>query len=491
MLFRSPMMTVQLSSSNHRFNSRANTTEWWISDYDESGQLLPDDNPHDNYSMNMDFSVDFPPWAGYPNPNNGVPNGIPDEFDFLMRTILRWREYGARRIMLHLPAGHIGGRITGYNQGYPVYGQTTQSMNQFNALPTWKKNYFKGVGGTGWTAWRDFMALHSQGDNPMDVEVYIGGGIGETTGGLGTEATVAGPEGEIHLLQQFTGLNGAGFPQFENFWAEAHTNNHPPYPIDPRAVANGMSMKPNTGIFWQFVHPWWDFCGITRIWLDTASENRPIIAKRWGTLEMAHNPYIVSHNVRLGGEAIPTIDIQGQEEFLDDCAISQMPWFANFEAISLPDNGTSGPRHFKSYVDAKLDRATTEVHILDNTDTMSWEQWKFLRERGYIVGTYNAIGSNPIAAERMKRWYNMGMIQVADFNGDGVVSDPQDRLAAEAAVAWGIAHPDVWPVVFGNGDINDDGFITLDDKIEFLNYWTNVNNRLLNRDYGTPRDSDL
>ncbi len=507
---RRPMMTVQLGSADWLENPTGNTDKWYIHHYTNSGtEILPDNyfwndgstlRFEDNYSQNDDYSSDTVWVSG--------PNGIPDQFDFLIRTIKRWREYGVRRVLLHLPAGVIGGKLLGYDydaQGNPMFGGphdgnanfailggTMQSMNQFWGMPEWKRKYFRGEAlldlapGNGWA---NFLNEHPDPSDPdhMDIEIYIGGGIGMNSTGLGTEATI-GTGNTPQRMETFLGFDGTT-PVKENFWVTPYSNHTPPYPIDPRFQANGHSMTANTNMVWHFIGPWIDNCSIKRLWLDAASENTNANARRWGSLELSHNPYLTSRGVRIGGETIPTIDVPGFPTTVDACAVANMPWFVNWPVMST--HVSPGVRAWKApYTTTVLNRSNTEVHLLDNSDTLSMNQWREARQRGYVVGAYNAYGPNPIQAERMKRWYNMGKIQVVDFDGDGVVEE-QDRIDADAIISQNTGVTSVWPRVFGNGDINDDGFITVEDYNEFHLYWNNIANWPLKREYHAPRMSDL
>lgn len=510
------MMTVQLGSADWGQNPTGNTDKWYIQHYSTDGNYIHPDNYYwdeprvglpalrhyeDNFSPNTNDYYSDTEWVS-------GPNGVPDQFDFLIRTIKRWREYGVRRVLLHLPAGVIGGKISGYASGhlndpdYAIYGGTMQSMNQFRGMPQWKQDYFKGqpldmqTGFGEINGWANFLAEHPspQDPNHIDIEIYIGGGVGLNSTGLGTDRTDVSGVGvqKIQSFDRFVGTPPNQIAEYKDFWATAYSNDTPPYPIDPRYLANGQYMKRNLSLVWYFIGPWITDCSIKRLWLDAASENTPSTARRWGSLELAHNPYLTSQGVavRIGGETIPTVDVSPSLEILDDCAVEKMPWFANFQAMSEPINGNENNRAWKTYGQTSLSRSSTEVHVLDGNEQMEWHHYKYAREHGYVVGAYNAYGTNPKAAEMMKRWYNMGKIQVADFNGDGSVTE-QDRIDAEAVIAQNTGVASVWPRVFGNGDINDDGVIDINDYVEYHLYWDNVANRTLKCDYGIPRESDL
>lgn len=69
----------------------------------------------------------------------------------------------------------------------------------------------------------------------------------------------------------------------------------------------------------------------------------------------------------------------------------------------------------------------------------------------------------------------MGPIRVADFNGNGQVTQ-DDYTMAHAAIQFAIDNPSSVPIcVFATGDINDDGTINAMDYAEFELYWVQPN----------------
>ncbi len=521
---RRPMMTVQLSSAGFGQNPHGNRDTWWIARYftDAGGKTrIHDDVAEDQRSPNIPelggtFNSRYDWLVDGNNQYLNAPNNVPDQFDALIRTILRWREYGVRRVMLHLPAGINGGKYLGYAAGhsgdpnYRVYGGTNQSMNQFHAMPAWKRHYFLGVdaeGNPAPNAWTAFKSAHPE----MDIEVYVGGGLPQNSIDLGTEPTnnslSTNPDdlysGALRDVRQaYLGLNGSGQEVRGPVWREWYSDSTPGWPIDPRkqfwvrgsgggGVGVWELVPGNLDQVYNQLSPWIS-SGIKRIWLDAASENNRQGVndmagweRRWGALELAHNPWIRNQNIHIGGETIPTINIVNPNgsitEILDDCAVANMPWFANFQVVSSPNSGTTGPRHWKNYAMTTLARDTTEVHLLDDTSFMDWSQYQYAREHGYVVSAYNAYGTNPKEAEMMKRWYSIGKIRIADFNGDGVInatnpSLPNDYEMAHAAVERSKAFAEannrqIFPAVFGNGDFDGNGTINDLDWFYFDLVW--------------------
>ncbi len=488
---RRPLMMVQMGSAAWTSNSRA-APEWWYGHF--ANELLypsqPDDIARDEHTMeegNFESSAD---WVT----TGDGPNGIPDQFESLIRRIKRGAHYGFRRFAMHLPAGVIFGHQTGTDAstGLPKLMGTHQSMSQFWGLPAWKQAYFRNPNG----AWQQFITQYATDDpsNPANsdkysIEVYIGGGIGETTCSIFTQDTFHGGDPQTRRVQGVVGYDSSGDPEIEYRWREYNGDNRFPFPMHP-------GIEGNLAAFWRQVYPWvhdatimgttFPDCGIRTIWLDASSENEnPSVAfpergaRRWGAVEMAHNPWMTSHNIRFGGEAFPNIG--ANLDSLDDCAVSNMRWLGNSEIALKLENNVRVCRW-------TLNPTNSEVHVLDNKDWMGWAQWKEARTKGYVVSSYNVYNSGDIPGvyhsifgEYHKRWYSLGMIQVADFNGDGIVSNTNDldAAAANAAINAGIAYwqahgTQLWPTVFGNGDIDGNGMIDENDRT-FYNSYRNGN----------------
>jgi hypothetical protein len=458
---RRPLVVIQMGSNGFRFNPRG-SVDWWWMDIDNDPATCDQDVAVDTMQMNPEdnSTVDLIPTE------NDQGNGIPDQFETLIHRIRYYKYHGFRRVVMHLPAGVQGVRKSGQvgpdanGNIFDTHGGTNQSMNQFRGMPQWKKDYF--VDPTG--AWQQFVQAEVS-DNPdaepnkLAIEVYVGGGLGTEPCKLYTQDTVEipGNPGPYHRILTATGLNPLGVVVTDYVWSETNNQDNIPFALDP-------SNESMNRMFWNQIAPWID-SRVKSIWLDSASENNPIQPFRWGSMEMAHNPHLRSLGVRIGGETIPTIDNGGQVP--DDCAIANMKWFVNTQ-VAMDSCGT-GCRTFKPLFNFNP-RSNSEIHLLDNENGMTWIEWKEARERGFVVSMYGGKGIEAI--ELTKRWYSMGPIRVADFDGDGTV-DIKDYTLAHNTIAYGIDHPADVPIkIFATGDIDGNGVIDNFDNIVFDFYWS-------------------
>lgn len=120
--------------------------------------------------------------------------------------------------------------------------------------------------------------------------------------------------------------------------------------------------------------------------------------------------------------------------------------------------------------------------LLTGRDVATWNVLGAARSFGYVLTVMNAgadfEGGNADKAEvieRLKRWYSMGPIRVADFNGDGGV-DNQDLYDFRAAYAQyrddaPAPGPDRPFTVYATCDLNQDGKVTIDDWNMFHDAW--------------------
>jgi hypothetical protein len=114
---------------------------------------------------------------------------------------------------------------------------------------------------------------------------------------------------------------------------------------------------------------------------------------------------------------------------------------------------------------------------------LTWGEWQEARERGFVVSMYAGKGITQI--ELTKRWYTMGPIRVADFDGDGSVTF-YDYWDGHAAIDAAIANPSGTPIkVFATGDINGDGVIDQLDHDMLDDYLITQPDTILN--YGEAR----
>src|SRR5262249_26053238 len=146
-----------------------------------------------------------------------------------------------------------------------------------------------------------------------------------------------------------------------------------------------------------------------------------------------------------------------------DCALAVTRWLANSQVIFTNSScDAPRPRQIKSMF--SFNRANSEVHVADNCDGLDWNEWRAVRSAGFVVSMYAGKGIRQV--ELTKRWYSMGNIWVADFNGDGV-ENSQDDVDAYAAT-----HPVSPPsiVVFATGDIDGNGQIQEADWTSWQRY---------------------
>jgi hypothetical protein len=274
----------------------------------------------------------------------------------------------------------------------------------------------------------------------------------------------------IRSVQSFKQFGPGGIPLFNAFWSEPFEATHDLFPLNPH-------FESHTAAFWREIKPWTD-CGVRTIWLDASSSNTTTNPRRWGALEISHNPYLRSQGIRIGGETIPTFSTPNQA--VDDCALAVMKWLANGQVIFTSGCDGTRPRQIKPIYD--FNRANSEVHVADSCDGggLDWEEWRAARARGFVVSMY--FGKGMPQVELTKRWYSMGTIVVADFNSDGVVNAQDD------ADAYAATHPTIADTitVFATGDINEDGAINETD----WTFWQLYRAGTLGpyRDYGGPND---
>lgn len=476
---RRPAVMIQFASGGYLYNPRGVDSWWWVTP--GNGTTFVPDEAVDEKKPNPDFDV-----TGSAELISGQ-NNIPDQFDVLMWRIKKAHAKGIRRIILHNPAGVQGVRYTEMSTprngiSYPKYGGTDQSMNQFQAMPSWKQSYFRGdtahpVYYAGremdMLAWKRFVeefctTTPDLEPDKISLEIYCGGGIGSDPCKLNTNATMPNPvpgSSLPHRVRSFKEWEG-DIATFQDLWSEPTAANSPyPKPMDPRDAYQ-------LSVFWGQAEPWTE-SGVKTIWLDAASENIPTNARRWGSVELSHNPYLLSQNIRVGGETLPTIDPSALVP--DDCSLAHMRWLTNSQVVMF--NYNQPTRTFKQTI--QLSKESTECHLFENSSLpLRWNEWREARQRGYVVGLYGGQFNSEI--EVLKRWYSLGEIQVADFNGDGYIS-PFDYTDAWDAVHMPDRQP-TDPIVYATGDFLQDGVINEDDWYEFIYYW-DINRRTTKKLY--------
>ncbi|MDX2146809.1 MAG: hypothetical protein SFZ23_04745 [Planctomycetota bacterium] len=488
---RRPLVMIQMASADYQHNPRAQVDWWWIQTDNDPALLQADACAYAGGNWSCDNWTPLPVeagigWTDFPFPRVQAPNGVPDAFDALIRRIKVYAQvHGFRRFALHLPAGVLGVRFSELGIANPVTGAqypkyeagTTQSINQYQGMPQWKREYF-----TGWTyiandlvvrnAWGQFVD-EFVADNPDDpaqankysMEVYIGGELSRESCTLATQTTHAVPEegepastwydGVPELVASFKEWRlqappDAFEPVFTELWTEPRQPVGTPYAIDPRIPQHMQTL-------WAHINPW-IIAGFKTIWLDATASNTLTDARRWGVLELAHNPYLRQMNVRIGGENIPTLDVNALQ--LDDCALATTRWLANSQSI-IDWQGTSAcelaPFRYPK-ASFFFNPGAHEAHFLHAScgGPLNWDEQQDIRRNGFV---WSAYGGDLPSIEQVKRWYSMGKIRVADFDGDGQLT------SADHALAYSVTHVSQQPsiVVFATGDIDDNGVVDTAD----------------------------
>jgi hypothetical protein len=180
-------------------------------------------------------------------------------------------------------------------------------------------------------------------------------------------------------------------------------------------------------------------------------------------------------------------------QVLDEEAIRQAPYLA-IDSWVLENLGNNHHRWDNWVIPHSLtcDSEKSEMHILVTGELLDWDTMSLARQRGYIISVDNNIGpivkKGPVV-ERIKRWYSMGKIHVADFDGDnGVDQDDANKFLAVWLANRDQVNPQRALTVFATGDINGDGHVDDDDYAKYFAYVATVDpdtNRLGNTfDYG-------
>ncbi|MDX2148465.1 MAG: hypothetical protein SFZ23_13180 [Planctomycetota bacterium] len=504
---RRPLAVFQMSSAGYTNNPRGNVDWWWLQT-DGPSTFQADDARDFRTPRPLSDGIQRYDLIGNVEDGNqtAVPNGIPEAFDVMIRRIKVHADNGFRRFVLHLPGGTLGTKEDGFGPpcngngiSLPKYtgGGTTQSMNQYVAMPQWKREYFTGfvhLNGqptTQLNAWGEFVRdyVSTSPDTEPDrisLEVYIGGslsGAGDHLN-LATEQTAAVTvpplwDGGQRPADSFVEWDALCEPVTTRFWTESRIPAPITLiPIDPR-------VESHMRLFWMQIKPW-VAAGFRTVWLDDVTANSLTKAQRWGFLELARNPYLRSQGIRLGGEAFPFSDVGNNSA--DDCALAVTRWFANSPVLYW----SCSERTFRC--DLTNRRTSSEVHFLANCGgpPMSAADYDYVRSSGYVLSFYTQSGPDgKVLVEQAKRWYSMGRIQVADFDGENGVT-PADRDAVYAIIAPFIANPNrTQPdiCVFANGDIDGNGFVDANDWTFFESKWNPDNNqRSYAPDYGGPDD---
>lgn len=391
--------------------------------------------------------------------------------------------YGFRRILLYLPAGEYFGRRLTMPNGTTIYydGQDIP-VSQWHGMPPWKRFAFEDLG----SPLRQFLDTHD-----VAVEVYMGSALmndpctlhahalGELHPSIAVPANPATP-----FVEQVPVLvNGVVEDRLR--WLVPGTQVTPEVAIDPRADSHMIRMM-------HHLAPWGNV-GVRRFWLDAGADQHctsggDLRRRRWGLHQLAFNPYFRSNGFRIGGENLPTLGDDGI--ILDTTAVRQVPYMAldSWLLELRPDPASHYPR-WEFFGPMPMGACKSEVHILLSDSTLvGWDLMGEARRRHYVLTVLNA--DEPHKAEKLRlvqRWYSMGKIHPADFNGDGVVdiNDVNDFNAVYALFNEDAPDLDRPITVFATGDINEDGKVNFEDVQYFMScFYAATGNLGPLRDYG-------
>lgn len=223
-------------------------------------------------------------------------------------------------------------------------------------------------------------------------------------------------------------------------------------------------------------------------WFDAGaySDCRPVAQenskRRWGFHQMAYNSYFRNGGLRLGLENFATTDDNGV--VLDEIAIRQVPymaldsWVVNPPGDPTLPNFPEGRWHTWTVPNSPtIATQRSEMHILvSDSNLMNWDTMGNARARGYVLSVMDAAEEwKQQKVERVKRWYSMGIMHPADFNGDNSVDTFDSSDFGEAYLAnRDDLNPSRLLTVFATGDINQDGHVTEADLAAFDTYLATV-----------------
>jgi hypothetical protein len=409
--------------------------------------------------------------ADYPMDVNA--NSVPDQFETLLATLDDLYAEGFRRIVLQLPAGAPFGRMRPADPSaiVPLMGVQVFSMNQWNAMAQFKQDWFTDPD----SSWGQWVRAHQSQPNPADrvkLELYMGSTIAD-----GTCTQCVAPN-------EYTQLTASTIPlEFSSQGGIVYGSRW----ITPCAgVAKAIDFDPRNPDHVEYVLETilpWRAAGVTSFWLDAASRNanKDGERRRWGAIELAYMPGLRAAGVSFGMESLP---VYNSNERPDWCTVYKMPCVTTQVQAMGPYNGT-GQRFRDQWW---FDRTRTEVHYLHFDPVLKFQDAAEARRRGMILTLYST--ANSVDHEIIRRWYSMGPIWIADFNGDGTAN--LDDLALFDEV-FNYSTFDLR--VFANGDIDGDGLRTPADRVLFLEamlteygkFRTGASPQYV-RDFGAPND---
>lgn len=419
------------------------------------------------------------------NPVTGQPRQIEALVERMTRLV---EDFGFRRIMLYLPAGEYFGRRFMAPGNVEYFDGQDIPVSQWYGMPPWKRAHFstESVG----SPLRQFLDTHH-----VSIEIYMGSALmhdpctlhahalHELHPSIAVPATPATPYvADLPVL-----INGQVVPDRPR-WLVPGTQVEPEVAIDPRVNSHMIRMMHQFGP--------WGGAGIRRFWLDAAADQHctsggDLRRRRWGLHQLAFNPFFRSNEFRIGGENLPTLGDDGI--ILDTIAVRQVPYMAlDSWLLELRPDPADPATHYPRwdfFGPMPMGTCKSEVHMLISDSTLvGWDLMGEARRRHYVLTVLNA--DEPAKEEKIRivqRWYSMGRIHPADFNGDGVVNsiDVSDFNAVYALFNDDAPDLDRPITVFATGDINEDGKVNQLDVEYFMScFYAAVGSLGPVRDYG-------
>jgi hypothetical protein len=487
--FRQPAIILQMWNGSHDLDPYG--LNWWWGRFQRAtaaGQTPIADEDLDRNSVRLDSD-------GYPeyfvqNPDengDGVPdtNGKKDKWEaFEAHLDYYYEKIGIRRFILKLPGGNV------IDQDFNV--------NQWQMMPAWKQELFSNYN-SAFNVWR--RRPDRQG---AVFEVYVGGPIPL---GLCSPCFRDNPNPlpSPPITPLFDARSDANLKWVVNCTGQAVSEQFVPW------------NQRHVDLMVEALKPWVD-AGFKGIWLDAINENAKVPSgptplpgeranaqRRRGLLELAYMPIFRNQQVRIGAETFPARwfpNTGGNAATIDDCAVGYTRWFGLGRVATTWDPNAQPPtpkRAFHNNNDWFFDRSKSEVLIAlaaaDRGSGIVEAPWSFdeigeARRRGFVLAMYNTRDQKAPTLGAMMRWYSMGKIEVADFNGDGDVNEA-DRQKFDTEFAISFANPTGRLAVFATGDVYPDGVFDGNDQSLFYFYWNQGrSNGIQLRDYG-PADEDL
>lgn len=390
-------------------------------------------------------------------------NVHPDQFEALVWQLENlYTNYGVRRFILWLPAGSYFGQLRFMNNSVnePYYIGQDFSSNQWYGMPAWKREQFTSATGV-FQQWR---AAHPS----AKFDLYMGAPLMDDVCTLHAHPASKTYPNEVPGQPPLPSE-----PRVRNLLIAGPNNTR--VAADRWVVRNeyttesrALDPRDQTHVDYMFtnLNPWIQ-CGIRTFWLDAGADRmctnmtpafdyrRP----RWGMHEFAYASFLSDRGVRIGGENFPTVDDDGHN--VDDCEVRQIPYLGLDSWLysrNTPNGTVQDWRYqgnFARYMPPPDQTvADSEPHWWAAGAVSTFERLGEARYRGYVTSTYynlyqwaGDIIDDASTLRKVQRWYSMGKITIADFNGDGIIGEAPG----------------------GAGSINGD------DVFAFNHYWNNCN----------------